>query len=179
LMEPYAAERGVALAFTLGDGQQTSGPLDIAVDGKAIQQALINLIDNAIKHSPKGQSVTVALDLDANATNAPLPSVLPPPPAGPPSGAINQAPSSRIHLWVEDRGEGIPAAEHEKIFERFYRRGSELRRETSGVGIGLSIVKHIIEAHGGQVSVRSGVGQGSRFTICLPLERAVDDMPHE
>ena len=74
----------------------------------------------------------------------------------------------RIHLWVEDHGEGIPPSEHEKIFERFYRRGSELRRQTQGVGIGLSIVKHIVEAHGGRVLVRSAVGQGSRFTIELP-----------
>jgi signal transduction histidine kinase len=76
---------------------------------------------------------------------------------------------SRLHLWVEDHGEGIPAAEHEKIFERFYRRGSELRRQTQGVGIGLSIVKHIVEAHDGKVLVRSAPGQGSRFTIELPV----------
>jgi len=73
-----------------------------------------------------------------------------------------------VALWVEDHGLGIPPEEHEKIFERFYRRGSELRRETQGVGIGLSIVKHIVEAHGGRVVVRSNVGQGSRFTIELP-----------
>jgi signal transduction histidine kinase len=69
---------------------------------------------------------------------------------------------------VEDQGPGIPPEEHEKIFERFYRRGSELRRETQGIGIGLSIVKHIVEAHGGRVLVRSAVGEGSRFTIELP-----------
>jgi signal transduction histidine kinase len=74
-------------------------------------------------------------------------------------------------LWVEDHGEGIPPAEHEKIFERFYRRGSELRRQTQGVGIGLSIVKHIVEAHGGKVLVRSAPGQGSRFTIELPVSQ--------
>jgi signal transduction histidine kinase len=72
-------------------------------------------------------------------------------------------------LWVEDHGPGIPPQEHQKIFERFYRLGSELRRETLGVGIGLSIVKHIIEAHGGRVHVRSAVGEGSRFTLELPL----------
>jgi len=74
---------------------------------------------------------------------------------------------SPLSLWVEDHGEGIPPGEHEKIFERFYRRGSELRRETQGVGIGLSIVKHIVEAHGGKVLVHSSVGQGSRFTMEL------------
>ncbi len=77
-------------------------------------------------------------------------------------------PTHRILLWVEDHGEGIPPSEHERIFERFYRRGSELRRQTQGVGIGLSIVKHIVEAHGGKVLVRSAPGQGSRFTIELP-----------
>ena len=64
--------------------------------------------------------------------------------------------------------EGIPAEDHERIFERFYRCGSELRRETQGVGIGLSIVKHIVEAHGGTIAVVSIVGKGSRFTIQLP-----------
>jgi signal transduction histidine kinase len=66
-------------------------------------------------------------------------------------------------------GAGIPPEEHARIFEPFYRRGSELRRETPGVGIGLTIVKHVVEAHGGRVTVRSAVGQGSRFTIELPV----------
>jgi signal transduction histidine kinase len=69
---------------------------------------------------------------------------------------------------VQDSGPGIPREEHEKIFQRFYRSGSELRRETQGVGIGLSIVKHIAEAHGGRVVVESEVGKGSRFGIELP-----------
>ena len=74
-------------------------------------------------------------------------------------------------MSVTDHGPGIPAAEREKIFERFYRLGSELRRETQGVGIGLSIVKHIAEAHGGRVTVESEVGKGSRFTIELPVKK--------
>ncbi len=152
LLEPYAAERQVALQLRV-----LSDHLQLNADGKALQQALVNLIDNAIKHSPKGQTVTVGLERGTGAppvTSEPLGSGLP-------DGAA-------VSLWVEDRGEGIPPGEHEKIFERFYRRGSELRRETQGVGIGLSIVKHIVEAHGGRVELRSEVGEGSRFTIVLP-----------
>ncbi len=137
LMRPGAAEKQVALARRPLIGP---GPL-VSCDGLALQQALINLIDNAIKHSPPGAKVEVGLE------------------DGAPNG---------VRLWVEDQGPGIPPEEHEKIFERFYRRGSELRRETQGIGIGLTIVKHIVEAHGGRVLVRSAVGQGSRFTIQLP-----------
>lgn len=146
LMETYASEQQINISLTI-NGKAT--PAD--VDGKAIQQALINLIDNAIKHSPKGAPVSVGLDFaDASEKSAP----------------------HLVQLWVEDKGEGIPLEEQEKIFERFYRIGSELRRQTQGVGIGLSIVKHIVEAHGGRVRVKSAVGAGSRFVIELP---ALDD----
>jgi signal transduction histidine kinase len=155
LMEPYAAEKGVLLKLETpnieeGPRHPMSGRtsnLELNVDGKAIQQALVNLIDNAIKHSAKGQTVVVGLE----------------------SGSTIDGQPSTINLFVEDAGPGIPADEHEKIFERFYRRGSELRRETQGVGIGLSIVKHIVEAHGGRVVVRSAPGAGSRFTIEIPF----------
>jgi signal transduction histidine kinase len=158
LMESYAGERDVKLVLALGDCPSSSIREQVLLDGKAIQQALINLIDNAIKHSPKGQIVTVGAEVPTGSNEAQSDSF-----------AERGHPADHINLWVEDQGEGIPAAEHEKIFERFYRRGSELRRETSGVGIGLSIVKHIVEAHRGRVLVRSVVGQGSRFTIELPL----------
>jgi len=122
---------------------------------------MVNLIDNANKHSPTGATVTVSLNV-ASAH-----------PEATEMSSVRFTPHvSRLHLWVEDQGEGIPPEEHARIFERFYRSGSELRRETQGVGIGLSIVKHIVEAHGGRVIVRSAVGEGSRFTIELPLEKA-------
>jgi two-component system sensor histidine kinase BaeS len=136
-MRPCAAERQVALERDPNGGPC---PESFACDGLALQQALVNLIDNAIKHSPAGGRVAVGM-------------------AGGPHG---------LRLWVEDNGPGIPPEEHEKIFERFYRRGSELRRETRGIGIGLTIVKHIAEAHGGRVTVRSAVGHRSRFAIEVP-----------
>ena len=143
LMEPYAAEKGVNLKLETSSAPGGTGNLELDIDGRAMQQALVNLIDNAVKHSPKGETVTVEIHVTADA----------------------------VGLAVADHGPGIPAAEREKIFERFYRLGSELRRETQGVGIGLSVVKHIVEAHGGRVLVESEIGKGSRFTIALPLKK--------
>ena len=144
LMQPYADERGVTLKSDV-----RSQKSEIEMDGRAMQQALVNLIDNAIKHSPKDATVKVVLEMSASG-----------------SDTCNLQPST-FNLSVSDSGPGIPVSEHEKIFERFYRLGSELRRETQGVGIGLSIVKHVVEAHGGRVLVQSEVGKGSRFTIEL------------
>jgi signal transduction histidine kinase len=143
LMEPTAAEREITFRLAL---PETPGlPAQPCVDGRAVQQALVNLIDNALKHSPRGSAVTVGLE-EANG-------------------------NGKVRLWVEDNGPGIAVEEQERIFERFYRCGSELTRQTQGVGIGLSIVKHIVEAHGGRVVVRSAPGEGSRFTLELPEQQ--------
>ena len=138
VMRPYAGQREVRLVCA---SLPAAAALKQArVDHHALQQALVNLMDNAIKHSPAGADVVVGLELEPNI----------------------------LRLFVDDRGPGIPADEQERIFEPFYRRGSELRRETQGIGIGLSIVKHVAEAHGGRVVVRSSPGAGSRFAIELP-----------
>ena len=144
LMEPYAMEKGVRLELETTNGEHPTSGIELNVDGRAIQQALVNLIDNAVKHSAKGQTVRLE---------------------------IGPGIQSSFNLTVSDQGPGIPKAEQEKIFERFYRLGSELRRETQGIGIGLSIVKHIVEAHNGSVTVESEPGKGSRFTINLPAKR--------
>jgi signal transduction histidine kinase len=149
LMEPAATERQVTL--TMKTAPTDGDSFHPVLDGHAIQQALVNLIDNAIKHSKPGQEVTVGLeDLSARDQNGETPS------------------PGEFQLWVEDAGAGIAREEQQKIFERFYRLGSELRRDTPGVGIGLSIVKHIVQAHHGRIEVRSAPGDGSRFTIYLP-----------
>ena len=144
MIEPYAVARKVSLALSV-TGAPPGGPP--VLDGLAIRQALLNLIDNAIKHSPEGSTVTVGVDWAGK----------------------NDGERSCVLISVQDNGAGIPAEDHEKIFERFYRRGSELNRETQGIGIGLTIVKHIVEAHAGRMLVRSAPGQGSKFTMELPL----------
>ena len=69
---------------------------------------------------------------------------------------------------MTDQGPGIPREEHARIFERFYRLGNELRRETTGTGIGLALVQHIVEGHGGRVVVVSELEQGSSFRMEFP-----------
>lgn len=140
LIAPLARERGVEIHPDLGEVSAT-------VDPHAIQQAVLNLLDNAVKFSPSG--TTVDLVLEETSSNA-------------------------WKILIRDHGPGIPPEEHERIFERFHRLGNELRRETQGTGIGLSIVKHIITAHGGRVSVDSNPGQGSTFILTAPLAQTQD-----
>jgi signal transduction histidine kinase len=169
VMRSYAAERNVSI-----ERQVTGASVEAEVDAAAIQQVLVNLIDNAIKHSPPGAKVQVAVtcphqgvgDCWGNGTPSPQPS--------PPVGARGQSAGARdgwLELSVRDHGPGIPIEEQRLIFERFYRRGTELRRETQGIGLGLAIVRHIAEAHGGTVRVESRSGQGSRFIVELPLKQ--------
>ena len=146
LMELPAAERGVALA--LSQPPMNEDERQPCWDAQAVQQALVNLIDNAIKHSPAGAAVKIGLELEM---------------------APGEQVAHRLCLSVNDQGQGIPDEEQARIFEPFYRRGPELRRETRGIGIGLSIVKHVAEAHHGFVRVESVVGRGSCFTLVLPL----------
>jgi two-component system phosphate regulon sensor histidine kinase PhoR len=145
-MGPYAADKQVRLVgeITPGELNDASDWHHAVVDGRAVQQALVNLIDNAIKHSPAAETVTVRLS------------------SGKEPG--------RVVIEVRDHGPGIPVTERERIFEPFYRRGSELRRETTGIGIGLAIVKHVADAHGGSVRVWNESGGGSRFTLELPRQ---------
>ena len=160
-----AAERQIRLAVEFKLPDEIRASLQPLLDGRAIQQALVNLIDNALKHSPTGATVTIGLSGPTDHTD-----VLSSPRTPRPETSDSRPQTANfLHLWVEDHGPGIPPADHERIFERFYRRGSELRRETQGVGLGLAIVKHIVEAHGGRVLVRSAVGEGSRFTLELPM----------
>lgn len=147
LVGPAAAERGVRIETV----PPATSPVTGFWDGRAVQRALLNLLDNALKHSPRGAVVTVRIRKLAAVS-----------PIGP--GTTPTA-----YISVADQGPGIPPEDHARIFERFVRRGSELRRETQGVGLGLAIVKRIAEAHRGQVTVASVPGKGATFTLELPV----------
>lgn len=115
-------------------------PIKIRTDRNRLKQILINLVDNAVKYSDPSQPVTLrAHQLD-----------------------------DYINLQVCDRGCGIPLQHQARIFERFYRVDEARARDTGSYGLGLSIVKTLVEGMGGNVTVHSKVGEGSIFTVTLP-----------
>jgi two-component system phosphate regulon sensor histidine kinase PhoR len=114
----------------------------VRIDADAITQALVNLLDNAVKYSGEARQIKVRL------------------------GVTEQW----VTIAVVDKGIGIPDEDREKIFERFHRVGTGLVHEVRGSGLGLAIVKHIVDAHRGKVTVESRLGRGSTFTIFLPVD---------
>ncbi|MCD9186672.1 MAG: ATP-binding protein [Pyrinomonadaceae bacterium] len=113
----------------------------VAADKGLIQRAVSHLIDNAIKYSPERTSVLVSTILEADF----------------------------LRVIVEDRGYGIPNSEKDKIWQKFYRISRDGQdKEEESTGLGLSLVKEIVEQHGGSVGVESEPGQGSKFTFTLP-----------
>ncbi|MFG6403588.1 MULTISPECIES: sensor histidine kinase [unclassified Microbacterium] len=115
-------------------------------DGQVLSEALGNLVANAIAYSPLGSSVGVGVK------------------------AVDQI----VEIAVTDRGIGIPEADQQRVFERFYRADQARSRRTGGTGLGLSIVKHAVQRHGGEVRLWSRPGRGSTFTIRLPLTATPD-----
>jgi len=89
--------------------------------------------------------------------------------ADPAQGVVDTEELGRAALQVADTGEGIPAGELSRVFERFYRVDKARTRQTGGTGLGLAIVRHVAEAHGGRVRVDSELGAGSTFTVTLPM----------
>jgi len=122
-------------------------PVDLVapINAPLLEQGLVNLIDNAVKYSDEMQHVVVRAYDDDDA----------------------------LVIDVIDEGSGIPAADVDRIFERFYRVDRARSRDLGGTGLGLSIVKHIAQVHGGTVSVASAPGKGSTFTFRLPLSHQV------
>ncbi len=118
----------------------------IWADEERLRQVLTNLIGNAIKYSPGGGVIRIGGWNDADKGDA------------------------RVILYVADQGIGIPADDLPYIFDRFYRVDSSLRRSTAGAGLGLFLCKAIVDAHSGDIWVRSEVGKGTTFFVSLPVE---------
>ncbi len=116
----------------------------VSVDVHRIRQVLQNLLENAVVHTDSGGTITVSA----------------------------QASDGFISVAVADTGEGIPAGELAHIFERFYRVDKSRTRATGGTGLGLTIARRLVEAHGGQITAASVPGSGSTFTFTLPAEEA-------
>jgi signal transduction histidine kinase len=112
----------------------------VAGDSAALRRVFVNLIGNAVKYGAAAGWV----------------------------GVTAQARDGSLEIAVRDRGIGIAPAEQEKIFEPFYRTPDVVAAQIQGAGLGLSLVKRIVEAHGGRISVTSAPGQGSTFTVTLP-----------
>ena len=116
----------------------------IAADAEALGLALHNILDNAVKYSGEARAIEVRLAREAG----------------------------EILIAVRDQGVGIPREEQQKIFDRFHRVGTSLVHEVKGSGLGLSLVQHIVQVHGGRVTVDSEPGRGSTFTLRLPIGSA-------
>lgn len=151
--EPVAVERFVGEAVDRVRGAADQQHITIAVDEvpagltvagdrRQLVSAIYNLLDNAVKYSEPGSSVQVGTRVDA----------------------------SWVEIAVQDHGVGIPRRDLERVFERFYRVDPARSRDTGGTGLGLAIVRHIAGNHAGAVRVESREGEGSTFTLRLPVE---------
>jgi signal transduction histidine kinase len=114
----------------------------VLADEERLQAVFSNLISNAIKYSPDGGTIRVG----------------------------GRAHRDNVELFVSDEGRGIPQDKQSRLFEPFYRVDSSLGRRTQGVGLGLFLVKAIVEGHGGRIWVESTPGRGSTFRFTLPIQ---------
>jgi two-component system sensor histidine kinase VicK len=143
---PFLAElagRAEVLARELGAELEAKLEVggSVEIDRQRIEQAVLILVENAAKYGPPGGKITLASSVR----------------------------SSELRISVEDRGPGIPREELPRIFERFYRRDKARSRQLGGTGLGLPIAKTTVEAHGGRIEATSHLGEGTRFTLRLPL----------
>jgi signal transduction histidine kinase len=149
LLEVHRELRGLANEVTLQIGAEDQ--VVVLGDRDRLKQALLNLGTNALQHTPAGGRVTLSLGKD----------------------------TAHAHLLVQDTGVGIAPEDLAQIFKRFYRADRSRSRAGGGAGLGLAIVEHVAVAHGGQVTVKSTPGQGSIFTITLPLDTSATNPQHD
>jgi two-component system, OmpR family, phosphate regulon sensor histidine kinase PhoR len=139
MMEAKAEEKKIGFEFQYEDS------LSAEMDAPLIEQAVVNLLDNAIKYSPFGSTI----EMHAAERNG------------------------EILISIRDHGIGIEDEHIPRLFERFYRVDKARSRKLGGTGLGLAIVKHIMQAHNGKVNVESNPGKGSTFTLHFPMKSSI------
>lgn len=138
--DPEIAERRARITLSIAEGLPPA-----QLDAYRIEQVFSNLLTNALRHgSPSGESDGAEVIITAFGSG------------------------SDIAISFRDNGPGIPLADQEHVFDRFYRVGSDRARQSGGTGLGLSIVKNVVRAHGGRVALKSSPGEGATFTVYLP-----------
>lgn len=135
---PKAREKNIGITLRSGD------PVSADINAGLLEQAVVNLLDNAVKFSSDGQEVEVSVFQEGQ----------------------------NVVISVRDSGPGIEPRHAERVFERFYRADASRARKLGGTGLGLAIVKHIAQVHRGYAAVNSKVGEGSVFKIYLPRKQA-------
>jgi signal transduction histidine kinase len=139
-MQPHARERGIVAQVVL-----PAKLPPVRANPEKVQRVLFNLIQNAIRHTPRDGTVTVRAERRER----------------------------QVEIEVADTGEGIAPSERERVFEPFHRGGTEAARTRSGAGLGLTICRAIVEAHGGQIHLLDS-GSGTRVSFTLPLAPALE-----
>jgi Signal transduction histidine kinase len=144
-------EKGLVIRFAA-----EARPATVTADARRITQVFINLLTNAIRCTPAGGTVEVEL-----------------------RNRVRHEQADYARVAVRDTGIGIPAEELPHLFDRFYRVGKDRSRDTGGSGLGLAIAHQWVKAHGGFIRVASRPGEGTAFTVYLPLSSAADHAPPE
>ena len=135
LFAPLARARKMLVATAL------DASAVISLDRDAFRQILLNLLDNAVKYGPAGQTITVGSEIAGD----------------------------RARVWVEDQGPGIPNEDRQRVWEPYVRLNRDAESATGGSGIGLSVVRELVSLHGGRTRAESAPGGGARVVIELPL----------
>jgi two-component system sensor histidine kinase VicK len=132
-----AVRKGVRLKL-----EKDSPSIALNADEELIKRMILNLLDNAVKYTPEGGEISLALARQ----------------------------NGNAEIVVRDTGIGIPENDQQRVFDRFYRVDKARSRALGGAGLGLSIARCIVEAHGGQITMESATQRGTTFTVSLPLK---------
>ncbi len=140
-VRPQAAQKGLKLSIKVGGGSE-----HLVADRDKLRQVLVNLLSNAVKFTPHGGRIVLS------------------------TARVGRGPTARVVLKVADNGIGIPAAQQDRVFERFFQVDNSSTRQYGGTGLGLAIARNFVELHGGAIRVESEPGRGTTMIVEIPLQ---------